>query len=180
MFSFAYNSLPFLHEVGPVTEQEDINNKRRELKDNLGYTKYSSNGYSTNNRYPTFPPLMNDSRSLISSWNTETQWNATLISKNNINTNSKYRQFLQENAERIMKDQYLASSNDTGTFLEHAYKSENTGSNTIRGAVNSIPYHFASYLSADKPPGYSESDLKASFLQKERVNSCKFRPTLQP
>ena len=28
-------------------------------------------GYTTNNRYPNFPPKMADGRSLISSWNSE-------------------------------------------------------------------------------------------------------------
>jgi hypothetical protein len=28
----------------------------------------SSRGYHTNNKYPEFPPLMNDGRSIVASW----------------------------------------------------------------------------------------------------------------
>jgi hypothetical protein len=44
----------------------------------------SSRGYHTNNKYPEFPPLMSDGRSVVASWQPEATINADLIQSNNI------------------------------------------------------------------------------------------------
>lgn len=180
MFSFAYNSLPFTASASsPPPSSSSETTRRRNMQENLGYSKYATDGYTTNNRYPSFPPLMNDSRSLISSWNTETQWDNSIITRNRIDSNWKYRRFLNTHASQIMKDQYIASCNDTGAYLENIYKTESVGSNSVRDEVKSIPYHYTSYTSTAKPEGYNDSDLKSSYLEKDQLESRRFRPTFQ-
>ena len=59
----------------------------------------SSLGYNTNNKYPEFPPLMSDGRSIISSYQPETVVNTELLHRNGIQTNWQYRKYLTENSK---------------------------------------------------------------------------------
>jgi hypothetical protein len=82
----------------------------------------SSLGYDTNNKYKKFPPMMKDGRSLISSWQNETQINHELIKDNNIKSNWQYRQYLAKHADTIMEYNYRESANDTGYILPNKQK----------------------------------------------------------
>lgn len=75
-------------------------------------------GYSTNNVYPSFPPLMSDGRAVIASWQPEATINESLIKANGIKSNWEYRQFLQNNAVSIMKRNYIDSANDIGYYIK--------------------------------------------------------------
>lgn len=77
----------------------------------------SSLGYKTNNNYPKFPPLMSDGRSLVSNWQPETIANHQLIVNNQLSTNWSYRKFLTENANDIMKTNFVQTANDTGYMI---------------------------------------------------------------
>ena len=44
----------------------------------------SERGYHTNNKYPTVPPLMNDSRAITAAWQPNATENAKLISDNGL------------------------------------------------------------------------------------------------
>ena len=61
----------------------------------------TSLGYSTNNTYPEFPPLMSDGRPITATWQPESSINEDLIERNDIKSNWEYRKFLQKNAETI-------------------------------------------------------------------------------
>ena len=76
----------------------------------------SSLGYGTNNKYPEFPPLMTDGRSVIGSWQPESTENANLIESNGIKTNWQYRQFLMKNAQQIQEYNFRETCNDVGYF----------------------------------------------------------------
>ena len=76
----------------------------------------SSLGYGTNNKYPDFPPLMTDGRSVIGSWQPESTENANLIESNGIKTNWQYRQFLMKNAQQIQEYNFRETCNDVGYF----------------------------------------------------------------
>jgi hypothetical protein len=62
----------------------------------------SALGYRTNNKYPEFPPLMNDGRAVTASYQPEAVLNEKLIRSNNIQSNWQYRRYLTNHAKEIM------------------------------------------------------------------------------
>lgn len=113
----------------------------------------SSLGYHTNNKYSTFPPLMSDGRSIISTWQSQSQINNQLVKENNITTNWQYRQYLTNNALTIMEYNFRESANDTG-FLFPVSKT----------TISSIH---------DNPLLLETSDLKQLYLTREQLNAKK-------
>ena len=168
MFSFAYNSSSF-----SAADQGQAPPNRAALVQNLGY--------ASNNRYPDFPPFMSDGRSVISSWNTESQWNQDIAQKHHLTSNWKYRKYLTKNADTIRENQYFASCNDTGSFLPKDYSSESVQENSVaQDSMMSIPFLYTSYTStktyaAAAPP----SDLKDIYLTREQLFARKFTPSMQ-
>ena len=63
-------------------------------------------GYSSNNIYHTFPPLMADGREVGTTYQPESQINNELIKTQNIKSNWEYRKYLTENAVSIMKQNF--------------------------------------------------------------------------
>lgn len=74
----------------------------------------SSLGYHSNNVYQKFPPMMSDGRSLVSNWQPESYANHKIIMDNKLTTNWSYRKYLTDNANEIMKTNFIETSNDTG------------------------------------------------------------------
>lgn len=138
--------------------------------------KLSYDGYSTNNQYSEFPPMMSDSRSIVSSWQTETHMNKELKKENNIKSNWEYRQYLTKNAQRIMNKEFDESANDTGYNMKSTQK-PNIQSNEVTGFSN-YPYSFKSVLDETKPTGYVESDLKTHYLTREQLQSRQISPVI--
>lgn len=118
----------------------------------------SSLGYHTNNVYPAFPPLMSDSRSIISSWQSESSANNNLIRSNNIKSNWMYRKYLQTNAVEIMKANYIESANDTGYVLPGKGQIQPEGT----------PFALVSMDSLEKV-----SDLKTTYLTRDQLTASK-------
>ena len=123
----------------------------------------SSLGYTTNNQYRQFPPLMNDGRSLISNWQTETVANKQLIQDNHITSNWMYRKYLTQHATDIMKQQWTASANDTGYTLPL----QSDGSDLGRGG----PATFRSIHDETLPS--MSSDLKTAYVTQEQMYDTK-------
>jgi len=71
-------------------------------------------GYSTNNVYENFPPLMSDGRTILASHQPESATNQYLLEKLGINSNWQYRYYLQNNAKDIMKYNCMNMANDVG------------------------------------------------------------------
>ena len=136
----------------------------------------SYDGYSTNNQYSEFPPLMKDGRSIISSWQSESQMNKELKKEHNIKSNWEYRQYLTNNANSVMNKEFIESANDTGFNLKSSQK-PNIQSNKVEGFSN-YPYSFKSVLDEKKPTGYIESDLKTTYLTREQLASRHISPTV--
>lgn len=127
----------------------------------------SSLGYNTNNKYPIFPPMMKDGRSVISSWNTESSVNNKIRKENGIETNWDYRRFLTNNAIDIMEQNYNETANDTGsTFITQTSQS------------TSSPFLYNSIDENVNPIGFENSDLKNMYLTREQLYSRKCAPTL--
>uniref|UniRef100_A0A6C0I432 Uncharacterized protein n=1 Tax=viral metagenome TaxID=1070528 RepID=A0A6C0I432_9ZZZZ len=133
-------------------------------------------GYNTNNKYPDFPPLMSDGRSVTSSWQPEAVINASIIQANGIKTNWEYRQFLTNNAVEIMKYNFLESSTDVG-YYKRPIDLPSIRSNIVSGP-NTVPYQFKSYSDKAQPFSYSTSDLKEMYLSREELNSRKVSPVI--
>jgi uncharacterized protein YwqG len=130
----------------------------------------SSLGYKTNNKYKQFPPMMKDGRSVISSWQNETQINHELIKDNNITSNWQYRQYLTKHADTIMEYNYRESANDTGYILPTKQKEKEKKNELI------IPYTFDSLNDKTKP--FESSDLKNLYLTREQLNAKKIAPII--
>jgi hypothetical protein len=126
----------------------------------------STLGYQTNNRFKSFPPLMHDGRSIISTWEPETYINNGLVKKNNIQSNWQYRRFIQKNADYIIKYNLTESCNDTGYFMREVNPPTYSGPPKQYNSLYEIS------------PTESGSDLKDSYLSRERLNSRKVAPEI--
>jgi hypothetical protein len=136
----------------------------------------SSLGYATNNKYPEFPPLMSDGRSITTTWQPESLINDDLIQSNNIRSNWQYRKYLTNNAKDIMEYNFRESSNDVG-YYKRPIDLPNIQSNNVTN-MNGVPYNFSSILDSSKPFGYQTSDLKEMYLSREQLDSRKISPVI--
>jgi hypothetical protein len=127
----------------------------------------SSLGYKTNNRFQQFPPILNDGRSIISTWQPESYINNGLVKMNNIQSNWQYRRFIQANANDILKQNQVESCNDTGYYMRDV--NPPVYSNGDPKMYNSLH---------DISPTESESDLKQLYLSRERLESRKVAPEI--
>jgi hypothetical protein len=131
----------------------------------------SSLGYNTNNKYPEFPPLMSDGRSIVASYQPESSINNEILKINNIKSNWEYRNYLVENAKQIMETNFRESCNDTGYFVKQY---EVPFSNEVVKDTNNPPFHYNKDNLDQKPFGYASSDLKDLYLSREQLNDKKF------
>jgi hypothetical protein len=135
----------------------------------------SSLGYTTNNKYESYPPLMMDGRSITNTWQSISSVNKDLIERNNIQSNWEYRNYLINNAEKVMEYNFLESSNDVG-YYKRPIDIPSIQKNTLIGDKYKNPYYFSSILDNKKPKGYSSSDLKEIYLTREQLESRKISP----
>lgn len=133
-------------------------------------------GYNTNNKYPQFPPLMSDGRSITATWQPESTINAELIESNGIKSNWQYRRYLTQNAQRIMEYNFRESSNDVG-YYKRPIELPSVQSDMVSGNFQP-PHRFKSVLDKEHPFGYSSSDLKQMYLSREELNSRKISPVI--
>lgn len=136
----------------------------------------SSLGYNTNTKYPEFPPLMSDGRSITATWQPESTINADLIQSNGIKSNWEYRRYLTQNAPQIMEYNFRESSNDVG-YYKRPYDLPNMQSNLVSD-MNQTPYAFTSILDETTPFGHSSSNMKETYLTREQLNARKMAPSV--
>ncbi len=135
----------------------------------------SERGYRTNNKYPQFPPLMNDGRSITATWQHDAVTNAKLIEENHIRSNWEYRRFLTQNAAGVMEQNFRESSNDLGYNSRFATASD-IQSNLFEGT--STPALYSSVQENKSVLGRTISDLKTNYLTREDLQSRKFSPVI--
>ena len=136
----------------------------------------SSLGYSSNNKYPEFPPLMSDGRAISGSWQPESTENANLIESNNIKSNWEYRRYLTKNSKDILEYNFRESCNDVGYF-KRPIDLPSIQSNVVNG-MNSSPFLYDSIIDKSKPTGYEDSDLKQIYLTREQLDARKIAPVI--
>ena len=132
-------------------------------------------GYNTNNRFPDFPPIMSDGRSVISSWQPEAVVNDRIIQDNNIKSNWQYRKFLKQHANEIMDYNLKEVCNDTGYFIQ----TENDINLVDKDKSSNHPYVYKSVDDNTKVLGQEQnSDLKELYLSRERLDARKIAPSM--
>lgn len=132
----------------------------------------SARGYAANNVYPDFPPLMNDGRALIASWQPEAITNNLLLKSSGIQTNWEYRKYLTHNAKDIIRRDFQEAANDTGYYnLDVKTGPGGNFSPLFAGIPKKFaePAFYQSYMDPEAKYGQFESDLKANYLSREQL-----------
>jgi hypothetical protein len=137
----------------------------------------TSLGYSTNNKYPDFPPLMCDGRSITASQQPNAVLNEDLKRRNGITSNWQYRKFLTQNAQPIMQYNFSNMSNDIGYYVRYDDLPNIQSGNIVDYPVNT-PYLYSSASDKTKPFGYVDTDLKQLYLSREELYSRRIAPTI--
>jgi len=126
--------------------------------------------YQLNNKYNDFPPLMNDGRSLTTTWQSDTVTNEHLQQSANIKSNWEYRRYLTQNAKQLQTDLLSQSLNDVGY--------------TVRNETPHLNQTFQSpiiYKSFHNPIRHrfsEDSDLKNTYLSREQLQEKRVVPSV--
>jgi hypothetical protein len=123
-------------------------------------------GYNTNNRFPEFPPLMQDGRSILSSWQPEAVINDRILKNNGIKSNWEYRRFLSQNAKEILNHNFQEACNDTGYNMVPPY------------SYADVPYRYEGIEDTTVPLGVQTSDLKQLYLSREQLDARNVAPQI--
>lgn len=121
----------------------------------------------SNNIHFNSPPMMSDGRN-FSSWQPEAVVNQRIQQKENIHSNWSYRQYLQQNAQQIMKYNSMESCYEMGLDAH---------STADRTPSDNVPYLYKSFADNGKP-GYT-SDLKSPYMTREQLNARMISPSIQ-
>lgn len=116
----------------------------------------------SNNVHFNFPPIMADGR-VYSSWTPDAVVNNRIKKEENITTSWQYRQYLTNNAEKIMKINNQEACSELGlpTHIE-----------TGREPSENVPFLFKSTYDSSKPGyGYNNSNLKSPYLSREQLQA---------
>lgn len=137
----------------------------------VGALPKSAVGYSSNNQFSTFPPLMNDGRAVVSSWYPDSRVSNQIVEENGIRTNWQYRKYMMQNAKELMERNYREAANDTGHLDSMARANE---SNFTFMEPHRIKYGTPILNSAPSSfMGVEQSDLKQLYLSREELNRAK-------
>lgn len=123
---------------------------------------------ASNNIHFNSPPLMSDGRN-FSSWNPACQINENLREKYGIKTNQQYRQFLMENADKIIKQNRVAACNQCGAcerqFVQPTQQQE------TNEKQKPLTYLYDTCREKSMPYGYEDSDLKSVYLSRQELQA---------
>ena len=123
----------------------------------------------SNNTYYTLPPLMSDGRN-YSSWQPESIVNDQIKQDAGINSNWKYRQYLQNNANTIMKYNTMETINASGN---NPYAVDN------KVPSANVPYLFSSIHDPSNPSvGANNTDLKRDYMIKQQTSAQMFSASI--
>jgi hypothetical protein len=123
----------------------------------------------SNNIHFNYPPIMHDGRN-YSSYQPEAVVNQRIQEVNNINTNWKYRQYLTQNADEIMK-----FNTDEACYVLGLPPRVMT--NTTPSS--NVPYLYKSTFDTSAPGfGYQSSDLKNPYLSRQQLEARMISPSI--
>lgn len=142
-------------------QQSELNGPNRDKY--LGY----------NNKYSSFPAMMNDGRLMKASWQPHSEDNVRLLQSNNIKSNWQYRQYLIKNANEIMDFNANEANKEMGNRTDlNLFKSNEVD------YEHKNPYMYSSVLDKSMPFGTTSSDLKTIYLTREELESRKVAPSI--
>lgn len=123
----------------------------------------------SNNIDFNFPPIMNDGRN-YAMWQPDAVVNERIQVKEGIQSNWKYRQFLQQNGLQIMNYNNQEACYTLG--LNPHYDTRATPS-------SNVPFTFQGTFDTATPGfGYCNSDLKNPYLSREQLNARLVAPSI--
>ena len=123
----------------------------------------------SNNIHFNFPPIMQDGRT-YSSYQPEAVVNQRIQEVNNINSNWKYRQFLTQNADQIMKFNTTEACYTLGLSPHYA---------TNATPSSNVPFLYKSTFDTSSPGfGYPTSDLKNPYLSRQQLEARMISPSI--
>jgi hypothetical protein len=123
-----------------------------------------------NNNYYTIEPTQELQGTAYSLWQPDGSTNKQIQVDAGISSNWKYRQYIQKNANEIMKFNTMQSINASGN---NPYTVLNTKT------VGNTPYLYSSFHDTSKPEyGFINSDLKQDYMSKQQMRSRMVAPTI--
>jgi len=124
-------------------------------------------GYTSNNIYDGFPPLMEDGRTITASYQPEAVLNNYLLKETGIHSNWEYRRYLTNNAPEIIRQNRTSAMNDQGYVKRH----EDLISNF------STPKLQHSYVESSTE-SLENGDLKNLYLSREQIAAKMVAPEM--
>ena len=119
----------------------------------------------SNNIHFNFPSMMSDGRN-YTSWQPEVVIDKKIEQEQNIKSNMQYRQYLQNNALNIMKNNQLNTCDECGICPYNPSTYDNL----------TQPFFYSNLLTNNSPFGYNNSDLKNEYLSRQTLQSRLFTP----
>jgi hypothetical protein len=171
MFSFLNND--------PTNEINSLNNQRIPVvHPPLDHLPKSAQGYQTNNKYPSFPPLMCDGRCVIASWQPEADVNQAILKSNNIQSNWEYRQYLTNNAPEIMRRNFIESATDVGYYERNVRDAADPQFSPVTAQSSAHPVLYTSMFDSPQHLGNVNTDLKTTYLSREQLHAQQVAPVV--
>jgi hypothetical protein len=109
-------------------------------------------------------------------WQPGAAVNEMIRQKNNITSNSDYRQYLIRNADEVMQANLIGACDSCG-FNLNLISNENNNTTTYGGNYPK-PFLFSSPWDKSQPFGYESSDLKNLYLSRYDLQSRMMAPAL--
>ena len=121
-----------------------------------------------------------DGRAVAASYQPESAINNNIILENNIKSNWEYRQYLTQNATRVMQGNFHEACNDAGYYTNSYNINETpyqmTGTPDIIRDPMSTPFVYKQDNLTQMPFGYASSDLKDVYLSRHALSEDKNVP----
>ena len=124
-------------------------------------------GYTSNNIYDGFPPLMEDGRTITASYQPEAVLNNYLLKETGIHSNWEYRRYLTNNAPEIIRQNRTSAMNDQGYVKRHE--------DLVRNF--SPPKLQHSYVESSNE-SLENGDLKNLYLSREQIAAKMVAPEM--
>lgn len=123
----------------------------------------------SNNIHFDFPPIMEDGRN-FAQWQPGAVINEKIRQDAGIRSNYDYRQYLINNADKIIKYNQVESCQDCCSCTPK-YGGQ-------RNDISKQPYLYKSCSDSNQPFGYETSDLKQSYLNSSELNARMIAPLI--
>ena len=123
-----------------------------------------------NHTYYTIDPQQDFQGTSYSLWQPEGATNKNIQQDNGIHSNWKYRQYMQKNANQIMKYNTMQTIHDSGN---------NPYSVLNNHITNNQPHLYNSIHDTNNPEyGFRNSDLKQDYMKKQQMKSKMVSPSI--